>query len=189
MKPSLLILLFALLLPMTASAKIYIWTDDNGLFHAVDDLHKVPQKDRSKLGLDLKALEDEIRAPEKSIVKPAPKIKEPPSTEYERKKSTSPASEIFGGKTLEWWVRTFKRIRHEMSEIVRSIDSKKEYTSIYESGRRFGTTYNQESIDRYNRYLKELPEDKDKLVKKEEYLDKLLRRAKRASVPRKVRGE
>ena len=155
MKLSLLILLFALLLPIPASAKIYTWTDDNGLFHAVDDLHKVPQKDRSKLGLDLEALEDEIRAPEKSIIKPAPKIKEAPPEIYKQKKSTDPASEIFSGKTLEWWVRTFKRVRHEMSELVRSIDSKRRiyhaYTKAAEDSEQ---PTHQESIDRYNRIFK-----------------------------------
>lgn len=196
MKPSLLILLFALLLPMPANAKLYKWIDDAGVFHAVDDLHKVPQKDRAKLGLDLEALREEIRAPEKSIIKPAPQTLLSPTKAFEQRRSTDPSAEMFGGKTLEWWAKTLSRVKNEKGELQKAINSKEEYISVYLYGLRLDqknqntgdrTYYTQKSVDRYNRYVKALPEDKEKLAKKIDYLDKLLRRAKNAGVPRNVR--
>lgn len=187
MKSLVLTFLFTLVLIMPASAKLYKWRDSEGVLHVVDDLHMVPQKDMDKLGIDLDALEEEIRAPEKSIIKPAPQIQDAPTKTTIQKKPIDPSDEMFDGKTLQWWVRTLNRIKREQSEIVRSMESKEEYIRIFEGGRKLGSIYNQNSVDRYTRYKRELPEDRETLKKKKDYLVKLIRRAKNAGVPRNVR--
>jgi hypothetical protein len=189
MKSSLLILLFTLLFAMPAGAELYKWIDDDGVFHMVDDLHKVPQQDRGKLGLDLDELVEGIRAPEKSIIKSAPRTMVSPTKTVKQREPAGPSDELFGGKTLKWWVKTLGKIRHEENELIDVIASKEEYNKVYLSGRNLGTFYTQDSIDRYNRYLEELLEDQERLAKKRDYLEKLLRRAKNAGVPRNVRED
>ncbi len=218
MKKSLLILFFLLLFAIPANAKIYKWIDDDGVFHAVDDLHKVPEKDRDKLGLDLEALKEEIQAPEKSIIKPMPQEPPSPTRAVKDRRPIDPSDVLYGGKTLEWWVKTFSRVRREKSELEQAINAKEEYNRVYVSGvrllqkqkkiyedkdvdelleerniyekdKKYETYYTQESVDRYKRYIEELPGDKERLAKKKEYLEKLLRKAKNAGVPRDVRGE
>ena len=224
MKPLLLILLFSLLFAMPADAEFYKWIDDDGVFHVVDDLHKVPPKDRDKLGLDPEALKEEIQAPEKSIVKPMPKHAPSPIQATGDTKQTNPAYELYGDKTLQWWKQTLSRVKYEKSELETAIRAKEEYIRVYingvrlqrqqrkiskdiskiktedneevlenisrhESDKKYVAYYTQDSVDRYNRYVEELPEDKEKLEKKKDYLEKLLRRAKNAGVPKKVRGD
>ena len=101
-------------------------------------------------------------------------------------------------KTLKWWVQTITRVKREKSELETALRAKEEYISVYLQGLRLDkdeyksdekTYYTQASVDRYNRYIEELPGDKERLEKKKGYLEKLLRRAKNASVPKKVRGD
>ncbi len=189
MKSLLIILLFSLIFAAPAGAALYRWIGKDGVIHYADNLHKVPPSARHQLGLDLEELEKEAEAIRKGGIQPVPTRPGTPKKAIDPEKPFDPESEIFGGKTLEWWKRTFNRLRREKSELTKAIASKEEYLSVYEGGRGFGTIYTQTSIDRYNTYLEELPKEKERLAKKERVLDDLIRRAKNASVPRKVRGE
>ena len=189
MKPLLIILLFSLFVAAPANAAIYRWIDKDGIVHYVDDLHKVPQEERHQLGLDLEELEREAELIRKRGIQPAPSVPDAPAKATVPAKERDPGAELFGDKTLEWWTRTFSRIRRERSELTKAIASKEEFITVYDGGRGFGKIYTQKSTDRYNRYKEELAGEKERLAKKERVLEDLIRRAKNARVPREVRGE
>ena len=189
MNSLIIVLLFSLFFAAPAGAAIYRWIGTDGVVHYVDDLHKVPQEERHQLGLDLDELEEEMERVRKGKVKPAEPEPERPPTTLEAKKPIDPGAELFGGKTLEWWIRTFSRVRRERSELTKAISAKEEYLHVFEGGRGFGKIFTQKSIDRYDRYREALPEEKERLVKKETVLEDLIRRAKNAGVPRAVREE
>lgn len=200
MKPSLLILLFTLLFITPANAEFYKWTDKDGVLHVVDDLHKVPQKERLNLGMDIEELEEAAKPGRKPPPKPEPTK---PAKAIKPFKMVDPGAEMFGGKTLEWWVKTFTRLRRERIELQKSVLAKEEYKKVYEIGirlkrkeenipeseRRYVKEFTRATIETYKRYKRELPEDRKRLAEKTEELDKLRRIAKNAAVPRKIRGD
>lgn len=192
MNSLLIVLLFFLFFAVPANAEFYRWIDKNGVIHFVDDLHKVPQEERHQLGLDLEELEKEAEALNKRGIQHTVPIKattDAPSKAFIPSKKLDPGAELFGDKTLEWWRRTISRLKRERSELTQSIAAKDGYIKVYQSGRSFGRIYLQESIDRYDRYNKELFEDRKLLTEKETLLEDLLRSAKSAGVPRKIRGD
>lgn len=200
MKSTLLVLLFTLLFITPANAEFYKWVDKDGVLHVVDDLHKVPQNERLNLGLSIEELEEAAKPSRKRAIKPTPPR---PTKAAKPFKKVDPGAEIFGDKTLEWWSRTFSRLRRERSELEKSILAKEEYKRVYEIGvrlkrkeemipeseRRYVREFTKETIETYKRYKKELPEDRERLAEKTEELEKLRRKAKNAAVPRKVRGD
>jgi len=187
MKSLFIMLLLSLFAAAPAGAAIYRWLDTDGVIHYVNDLHKVPQKYRGQLGLDLEELEKEAEAINKRGIQPPPAREKPKAAMPS--KEPNPGAELFGSKTLEWWIRTFSRVRREKSELTQAIAAKEEFLNIYEGGRGFGKIYTQKSIDRYSRYQEELPGEKERLARKEGVLEDLLRRARNASVPREIRGD
>jgi hypothetical protein len=189
MKKVAIILFFSLLLAIPANAAIFKWLDQDGVVHYVDDLHKVPMEYRHQLGLDLEELEREAEAVRKGGIRPIKAEPDAPARATIPEEKRDPAMELFGDKTLDWWRRTFSRVRRERSELANAISSKEEFIEAYEGGRSFGKIYTERSTERYNNYKELLPEEKVRLAKKEIVLEDLLRRAKNASVPRAVRGE
>lgn len=203
MKPSLLVLFFTLLFVAPANAEFYKWTDKDGVLHVVDDLHKVPPEERLNLGLDIEELEEAAKPGKKRKVEPVPSKPARPTQATKPTKKVAPEDELFGGKTLDWWTRTFNRLIREKSELERSIAAKEEYKRVYEIGvrlkrkeemipeseRRYVKEFTKGTIETYRRYKKELPENRAELERKTVELEKLQRTARRAAVPRKIRGE
>jgi hypothetical protein len=165
-----------LLTAPAALADIYHWTDDEGVLHITSDLNKVPERYRGKVTV----IESEPEE-EGPLVEPTPPAPE--------KKPQREGEELFGGLPLSWWQKQFIKMYGEISKAEAGYNRKKQYVDVFEKGRRFGQVFDDEEIESYERFKKELPADEKWLERLRGELEELRRKATNAGVPKEVRGE
>ena len=176
MKSAIFLLFAALfLLSSSALADIYKWTDERGVVHITDDPGRIPESMRDKVEVyrtrhRRPAPEEKISIPPTELPKAAP-------------------SELYGGHPVEWWKEKFDKLKGEIDDLMVSMDRKRKYVSIFESGRRFGQIFGDRELATYRRYKKELVEDEKRLAELKDDLEELRTKATRAGVPRAIRGE
>ena len=66
------------------------------------------------------------------------------------------------------------------------IETKKNFVQMFESGRRFGQTYEEADVDKYNAYKAELPADEQGLRDLNDEVAELKRKAVILGVPREI---
>ncbi len=171
------VFLLILFLPSVSPADLYLWTDDDGVLHITDDLGRVPEEERPGMRVFKSSPPEKADLPE---VRPI--AREP--AENGRKRP-----ELYGDQTLEWWINTFTKKIGEVQAIESGIYSKKQFVEVFEGGRRFGQIYGEEEIERYERLLKEVPDDESRLEGLEKELGELRRKAAIYGVPMEAMGE
>ncbi len=171
----LLFVTIALLLAATpAFADLFQWTDQQGVVHITDSLEKVPQAYRARV----RVIKEGAKEQGPSLEATTP----PPLT-------ADPGAQLYGDQTLEWWRQSFHRKRSEIDQLQTSINTKTDFMSLFESGRRVGQIYTPDQVARYNLYRGEMPEDLRKLSALREEYEELQRKATVAGVPREVREQ
>ncbi|HEY4706324.1 MAG TPA: DUF4124 domain-containing protein [Thermodesulfobacteriota bacterium] len=173
MRPLLVIIaLFLAVAP--AFADLYQWTDQQGVVHITDSLEKVPQAYRGK-----------VRVIKEGVKEPGPSLETttPPAL------STEPEAQLYGDQTLEWWRQSFNRKKSDIDQLQTSINTKTDFMSLFESGRRVGQIYTPDQVARYNLYRSEMPEDLRRLSELREEYEELQRKATIAGVPKEIREQ
>ncbi len=163
-----------LLLPTGSAANLYRWTDSDGVLHITDDLGKVPQERRE----GVKTFKS-TPAQEPLAERAAP----PPSVMKERK-----GAELYGDHPVEWWLNTFRKKRRDIQSLEAGIQSKKQFISVFEGGRRFGQIYGEEDVKRYELSKAEVVDDASRLDGIKAELAELERKAAIYGVPEEIRG-
>lgn len=172
--------LFFIFLSSSALADIYRWTDDEGVIHMADDMFKVPEKYRS--GVTIMKTEPSAPAPpsqiQPSLSPPSPPA-EPPRAE----------EELYGDRPLSWWRANIDKKKKEIESVESEFKQKRQFVEVFEKGRQFGQIFEPKDAETYEQYKKDLPEAEKKVEKLKEELDELKNKARRAGVPKAVRGE
>ncbi len=163
-----------LLSASVAFAEIYEWKDRDGVVHLTDRIQNVPEEYRDSMKVHSTTPTERVETQEPAPEKPSEGAEQAPS-------------DLYGDQPLEWWVNAFSSKKAEINALESSIKSKKQLIGVFESGRRFGQVFEQKDIDTYERYMRELPGDEEKLSGLQEDLSDLRRKATRAGVPREVR--
>ena len=155
---------------------LFQWTDKEGVVHVTDDLLNVPPeyKDQVKTFESTHVEEDFPDLPYRDT--PSPPV-------------GGGGAELYGGKPLGWWQWTLDKKREEVEKVSTMTTQWKQYITVYEKGRRFGQFFTEDEVESYERYKKDLPDQEARLKKIKEGFEELLRKAKVAGVPKKVRGE
>ncbi len=164
--------LFLLLLPVDSSAEFYRWIDSEGVLHVTDDLGRVPQSKRHGVQTYESTPADESPAPSPYVVKERKGVK----------------AELYGDYPAEWWLNTLRKKRSDVQSIEAGIQSKKQFISLFEGGRRFGQIYETEDVKKYELFKVEILEDTLKLKTAQAELVELERKAVAHGVPEGVRG-
>lgn len=157
-----------------AYAELYEWTDKEGVVHITDDMGKVPESVRPYV----KKHKASPRVEEEEAPS-APSAAEPSSADH--------APELYGDHPLEWWLNTFRKLREDMQSVESSIAAKEQFVNIFEGGRRVGQIYSKDDVERYGKFKKEIPADRERLKGLQDELDELTRKATLAGVPAAIR--
>jgi len=162
--------------PPTAGAEWYKWVDEDGVLHVTDDPNRVPREKRGRV--------EEVSPDE------LPHVGEegPPSARPVMEERAAPAPELYGGRTLEWWKESFAAMRRDLAELKKEIARKEDLVNVFEGGRRFGQIFTEEQVETYQNYKDSLSKDRESVEKIREEVESLRSRARRAGVPRSVRG-
>ncbi len=172
MRIFLFLLLVMVFIPSDCFGDFYRWRDKDGVIHIVDDLHKVPEEYRDKVEV--------FKTFPRKKAPPSPRVVIPPPPSPAKKKKT------YGGYTFEWWVETIGEKRQELEDLETRYEEMKSFITVFESGRRFGQIYPQKDIDRYKEYKDTLPALEKEIEALRDELDRLIRKARAAGVPREV---
>lgn len=167
---------FLFLSASMAFAEIYEWKDRDGVVHLTDRLQNVPEEYRSGMKVHSASPTERVETQESAPTQPS-----------EGAGAEQVPLDLYGDQPLEWWVNAFSSKKAEINALESSIKSKKQLIGVFESGRRFGQVFEQKDIDTYERYMRELPGDEEKLSGLQEDLSDLRRKATKAGVPREVR--
>jgi hypothetical protein len=159
-----------------AFADIYRWTDEEGVLHIADDMHKVPEKYRGKV----------------DVIKTGPEDEEPPVEPFPPSPPAGPerrgeGEELYDGRPLSWWKQQFDKINERIEAQEGAYNKKRQFVAVFEGGRRFGQVFEADQIETYKRYKKEIPRDEKNLEELNEELEELRRKAGSAGVPRHIR--
>jgi hypothetical protein len=168
--PAVFILLsLVLLLPAGSAADLYLWTDSDGVLHITDDLGKVPQGRRSG-----------VKTFKSTPLEAAPAARPAPPVYIEKERK---GAELYGDHPVEWWLNTFRKTRSEIQSLEAGIESKRQFISVFEGGRRFGQIYGKEDIERYELFKVEAAEDSSRLDELKAGMAELKRKAAIYGVP------
>lgn len=164
------------LAPSDAGAEWYKWVDEDGVLHITDDPNRVPREKRGRV--------EEV-SPEEF-----PHVGEegPPSPGPVMEERAEPEVELYGGQTLEWWKERLNALRRDIDELGSEIGRKEDFVNVFERGRRFGQIFTEEQVETYQNYKDSLSRDRERLDEMRRELESLRSRARRAGVPRSVRG-
>lgn len=163
-----------------AYAEMYKWTDEKGVIHIVDSIHKVPVERRGETP------KIEGRGDTIPVNKPETTQDNSPALKEQRAR---PGVDVYDGKPITWWQARFDAFNRDISELKQRIRRKERFLSVLESGRRAGQIFKKSDIDTYNKYKSDIIKDQAALAKMEKERDSLKRKARTAGVPRKVRGD
>jgi hypothetical protein len=169
--------LFLVFLVTPVYAELYKFTDSTGKVHFVDDVHKIPQKFRKGA---------EVVETKPLNLSDVETTKE--AFDYVHK-TGSGESEIFGDKSLVWWEKQIKALRTKEANAKDAYEAMKDYVSVYEGGRRHARIFNDEEIKKYKEFKEKLPASEKRLETTANELSNLLKKARKAGVPKKVRGD
>ncbi len=181
MKSLLTAMAVVVFLAANAYADIYQWKDKSGNTHITDSLEKVPREYRNKVEVRKAAPTTREKAPPPAGPTAAGDGAVTPPSES--------GQELYGDKTIEWWKGEFDRMMKEIEKAETGLDSKRQFVSVFEKGRRVGQIYDGKDIETYERYKKEIVDDEARLAKFKEGLEELRRQARFAGVPKEIRGE
>ena len=181
MKASHIITACALVVLFTASlsyADLFQWVDKDGVMHIVDSDENVPEEYRGSV----------------KVYKSTPRPEVKQSEQSGQEETTAPVKEeekveLYGDYTLLWWKETFNKKRQELGQAQDAVAAKRQYIGLVDSGARFGQIYGGEDIARYDKYVKELPEDEKRAQAMKDEIAELVRKATIYGVPKHIRGE
>ena len=169
--------LFLVFLVTPVHAELYKFTDSTGKVHFVDDVHKIPEKFRKGA----------------EVVETKPLNLSDVDTTNEASggatATDSEKTEIFGEKPLVWWEKQIKTLRIKEANAKETYKTMKDYVSVYEGGRRHARIFNDEEIKKYEEFKGKLPAAEKRIETIADELSNLLKKAKKAGVPKKVRGD
>lgn len=112
-----LFVVMLLILPLSAGAATYSWTDANGTMHFTDDLGSVPKKYRAKALQKAAGEETPPQASEAPATKSAASEKKTdPSVAVSDNTKISPSTR-FGDRTAGEWQAEFRALRGKIKEI------------------------------------------------------------------------
>lgn len=97
----LMFIVLALLWAVSASAGLFMWTDERGNTHYTDDEKKIPEKYRD-------------RAKEPSFKEPI--VRSDYKAEPSEEKPVEDVNEEFGGKSIFYWVQQVNRMEQDLIE-------------------------------------------------------------------------
>lgn len=159
-----------------AFAELYEWKDRAGVVHLTDSIQNVPEEYRDGVKVH------------RETPKEKAETQEPAPTQPSEEPGAEPAPlDLYGDQPLEWWANAFTGKKAEINALESSMNSKKQFIGVFESGRRFGQVFEKSDVETYERYKQELAADEEKLSGLKEDLSELRRKATRAGVPREVR--
>lgn len=131
----LLVLTIALLLPLSATAATYSWTDASGTMHFTDDLGAVPKKYRAKAIRQAGTADDATTTvPEAVSSDTKPGNSSPEAQPTDAKPATAPApvqgtvvgpATRFGEQTAAEWQQQFRTLRAELQDLGQKLDAAK----------------------------------------------------------------
>ena len=182
MKRLLLPAIFLAFLSGTAYADLYQWSDERGRLHITDSMEKVPSKYRGEVKV-FKGGATESPAPDEGVEGGQTGSATAPAVDGEQ------PVELYGEETLEWWTQSLQKKRSEISALQTSVDTKTSFVELFESGRRFGQVYDNESVMKYNAFKKSLPAELKELSALKEEYEALQEKAARAGVPKEIREQ
>ncbi|MDH4227204.1 MAG: DUF4124 domain-containing protein [Deltaproteobacteria bacterium] len=160
-----------------AAADLYYWTDKDGKLHVTTNKDEVPEAFKEKAT----HVESKPSAPPPPAFKPS---YTPPATA-----SSQPGVETYGDKTAYEWKTLFdgknERLRNSKDEL----SGKKQYIEVFERGRRFGQTYEDNEIKAYEAFKKDIPDIEKRIRDVEEELKDLKRDARYYGVPKEIVGD
>lgn len=159
-------------------ADLFQWVDKDGVMHIVDSLKNVPDEYRGKV----KVYKSTPPAEQKGNGRSTPEETAAPVRGEQKE-------ELYGDYTLDWWKETFNKKRQDLGQLQDASAAKKQYIGLVDSGTQFGQIYGREEIARYDKYVKELPEDEKKIKAMKDEISELVRKATIYGVPRHIRGE
>ena len=170
----LVVFFMLLVLPSDSSAALYRWTDSDGVLHITDDLGKVPPAKRYK-----------VQTLESTPAEKAPAPSPAPSASVVKERK---GAKLYGDHPVEWWLNTLRKKRSDIQSIEAGVQSKKQFISVFEGGRRFGQIYGPEDVKKYELFKVEITEDASRLETAKAELADLERKARIFGVPEGVRG-
>lgn len=162
-----------------AWAELYQWKDEKGVVHLTDSLESVPQRYRENVRVF------ESSSPERRDEVPDSTVTEQPE-EQPQPVPPIPEDGLYGERPEEWWRDAFKTKKEEIDRLSSSIATKENFVDLFEGGRRFGRMFDQEKVDTYHTYKKELPKDRERLDALKAELAKLRKEAAIEDVPREI---
>lgn len=120
-----LFVVMLLILPLSAGAATYSWTDANGTMHFTDDLGSVPKKYRAKALQKAAGEETPPQASEAPATKSvASEKKTDPSVAASDSTKISPSTR-FGDRTAGEWQTEFRALREQLKTIEQQMDELK----------------------------------------------------------------
>lgn len=177
-KFTLLLAIIVILLPFSADAQIYRWTDEEGVVHFTDDPSNVP----AKYWEEERVKKEEVKpvSPETQSVPPIQPAAPPRGGKGDK-------AELYGDYPLEWWIDKFGGLRKEIADTNARLEQEKSFVTAFESGRRYGTIYSGDEISHYEGYKAEILLLEEKLVKLKQEVEEFQRKARIYGVPRNIR--
>jgi hypothetical protein len=160
--------------PSSAEMYIYKWTDDKGVVHVTDDPTKIPDK----YWIEKKVKKEEVKPTPEAV--PSQPVQPSPAPETRKE-------ELYGDYPLDWWIYKFKGLRKDIAESEGRIEQARNFISVFETGRRYGTVFTNKEVLKYERYKAALPSMEEKLKQLKDELEELQRKARIYGVPREVR--
>lgn len=128
----LVLLLFVLVLPVTAGAASYSWTDPAGTVHFTDDIGSVPAKYRAK-ALRQAAGEDTVPDAQPAAVKNGAKastgsaaVPAGPDAQTGSAQGAVTPSTRFGNRTAAEWQQQFQALRGQLKTIEQGMEQLKQ---------------------------------------------------------------
>jgi len=127
-----LLMVILLILPLSAGAATYSWTDASGTMNFTDDLGVVPKQFRKKV----KILDNDISEPQ-TAAPPHPVKREEKPTPADTNASdkppvpTSPAAggtKRYGDRTADEWQTEFRRLRAQLEALDKQLEELKTET-------------------------------------------------------------
>ncbi|MBE9528652.1 MAG: DUF4124 domain-containing protein [Proteobacteria bacterium] len=172
---------FALTLPVASEAELYKWRDAEGTLHVTDDLHKVPRDKRRSV--ETLPTVSRPGAESRGGTRTSPGYSDDFSDDgYEETRGI----ELYGGESFEWWTDEFERLNGKIEWLERNNKNMEEYIKVFEGGRRFGQVFGADETARYKENKRDLPEDKALLIEVKQELEKLKTEATGYGIPEEI---
>ncbi|MCK4738973.1 MAG: DUF4124 domain-containing protein [Deltaproteobacteria bacterium] len=189
---------FTLLNCNSAFSAVYKWTDEKGVLHFTDNFENVPDKYRFDLEKTFKEEQEETEDIKTTPTKPVPSTRAPRKytpRHVPAQKQGSPI-ELYDGHQLIWWTqkindrrRTFESAEKKYDEMVDYINGVDYRWDLWQQSEvnKGKPMLTSAEVKKYNGYKEGLAKQKNLVTSHEKALNKILRDARMAGVPKKIR--